>query len=213
MPETIPQVVILVLFIIPGFVFSRILGLSLPMQKRGPTFLVLDSLAMSCVNYALLSPVVWGVSREGFSSQHPYWFASLWFIVLFVTPAILALMVGNFIGSPKLRGLRQTVGLIHPLPKAWDYFFWRGRQCWVLATFKDGRIVAGLYSTESFASSYPAEQDLYLERVCQLSPEGRIVGLVEGSGGAILSMADIQLLEFYPLGGGQDDGRKETSEA
>ena len=64
---------------------------------------------------------------------------------------------------------------------------------------RDGRVVAGLYGTKSFASSYPDEEDLYLQTLCALSPEGEITGIVEGSEGAILRMSEVSLLEFYSL--------------
>ncbi|MFQ5664189.1 MAG: DUF6338 family protein [Terriglobia bacterium] len=199
MPETLSQVVVVILFIIPGFVFTRVLGFSIPLRGRETAPLVLDSLAVSCINYALLSPVVWVTMRENFSAQHPVWFAGLWFVILFFSPTILAFLAIRFVDSPRAQWLRRALRLTHPIPKAWDYFFRQGKQCWVLATLKDDRIVAGLYSTDSFASSYPEEEDLYLEKLCTLSPEGRITGLVEGSEGVILTMADVELLELYSV--------------
>lgn len=199
MPENVDQVLVLIAFLIPGFVFTRLLGFSIPAKGREATAVVLDSLAMSCINYALLSPLVWVASREKFLLEHPVGTAISWFIILFLFPSLLALLAGIYVDHPKAKWLRRVLRLTHPVPKAWDYFFRLGKSCWILATLKDGRIVAGFYGSNSFASSYPDEEDLYLERLCSLSPEGKITGFVERSEGAILKMGEVSLIEFYSL--------------
>ncbi len=199
MPETVNQVVTVILFLIPGFIFSRVFGFSIPMRSRETASLVLDSIAASCFNYALLSPLVWVLTRDDFSAKHLGWAGAGWFVILFVSPVILALLAIRVIDSPRAKWIRRVLRIAHPIPKAWDYFFRQGKSCWVLATLRDGRIVAGLYSTDSFASSYPDKEDLYLEKLCTLSREGKITGLMEGSQGAILQMGDVELLEFYGL--------------
>jgi hypothetical protein len=199
MPENLNQVVVLIAFLIPGFVFTRLLGLSIPSRTREATSIVLDSLAMSCVNYAFLSPLVLLLTRGEYTRGHPIWAALGWFAVLFLSPGVLAVLAGIFVDSPKAKWLRRALRLTHPVPKAWDYFFRQGKICWIMATLKDGRLVAGLYGSKSFASSYPDEEDLYLERLCSLSSDGRITGFVTRSEGAILKMDEVSLLEFYSV--------------
>ena len=201
MPESIPQIVVLVLFIIPGFVFTRLFGFSVPLRSRETPNLILDSLSASCFNYGLLFPLLWVILGSDFSSQHPFLFAASWFVILFAFPALLAALAIHGIESRKFQWLRHSFRLIHPVPKAWDYFFRQGKPCWVLAILNDGKVVAGLYSTNSFASSYPDEQDLYLEKLCALSSDGKMIGLIERSEGAIIHMDQVRLLEFYSLEG------------
>jgi hypothetical protein len=202
MPTTVGSVLLLIAFVIPGFVFHRLIGFSIPTRPRETSYLVLDSLAVSCVNYALLSPLVWLLVRPGFASNHPISAAAGCLVVLFISPLLLAFVATRHIDSPRARWLRRALRIIHPVPKAWDYFFRQGRICWILATLRDGRVVAGLYSTNSFASSYPDEEDLYLETLCKLSPDGEIIGVIPESQGAILRMSDVLLLEFYNSPGG-----------
>jgi len=197
MPTSANAVFVLVVFLIPGFVFTRLFGFSIPLRPRDTTYVVLDSLAVSCIDYAFLSPVVWLLLRPGFSSNHPVWTVIGWFVTLFACPVAFALTAVRFIESPRADWLRRAFRIVHPVPKAWDYFFRQGKICWVLATMKDGRVVAGLYGTKSFASSYPDEEDLYLQTLCTLSAEGEITGIVERSEGAILRMSEVSLLEFY----------------
>jgi hypothetical protein len=65
---------------------------------------------------------------------------------------------------------------------------------------KDGRVIAGLYGPNSFASSFPAPEDLYLEKMCKLSPQGKIEGIAEFSNGCIIQMDNIELLELVECG-------------
>ena len=199
MPASIPQVVVLVLFVIPGFVFTRILGFSVPTRSREATNLILDSLSASCINYGLLFPFLWYILRGDFPSQHPFLFAASWVLILFGFPVILGALTIRGLESQKFQWIRRAFRLIHPVPKAWDYFFRQGKSCWVLANLVDGKLVAGLFSTNSFASSYPDEQDLYLEKLCALSSDGRMTGIIEQSEGAIIHMDQVRLLEFYSL--------------
>ena len=199
MPASIPQIAVLVLFVIPGFVFTRILGFSVPARSREATNLILDSLSASCINYGLLSPLLWYILRGDFSYQHPLLFGASWFLILFGFPAILAALTIQGLESQKFQWLRRAFRLMHPVPKAWDYFFRQGKSCWVLANLVDGKVVAGLYSTNSFASSYADDQDLYLEKLCTLSSDGRMTGIVKQSEGAIIQMDQVRLLEFYSL--------------
>jgi hypothetical protein len=196
MPESIPQIVIIVLFVIPGFVFTRIFGFSVPFRSREAPNLILDSLSVSCINYGLLFPLLWFILRAEFSSQHPFLFAVSWFLILFGFPALLAILVILGLETQRFQWLRRSFRLVHPVPKAWDYFFRQGKQCWVLAHLKDGKLVAGLYSTDSFTSSYPESQDIYLEKLCSLSPDGKMTGVIDRSAGAIIVMDQVQLLEF-----------------
>jgi len=203
MPTSLSQIGIIFLFITPGFVFARVLGLSLPQRSREATSLVLDSLTASCFNFALLSPVLWLLLREDFPYRHPVLFAMSGFLILFVFPVVLAILVVHGVESPRFARLRRILKLAHPVPRAWDYFFRQGRACGVVATLKDGKVVAGIYGPNSFASSYP-DEDLYIEKLCAVSADGHIGDPLDSSVGAILRMDQVQYLEFYTMKDGND---------
>lgn len=87
-----------------------------------------------------------------------------------VLPWFLYFFVPGFI-SIKVYGLLAGGYLI---PKAWDHFFRNRRKaCWVLVHLKGGGLVGGVFSKNSFASSYPDPEDLYLEEVWQVSGQPR----------------------------------------
>jgi hypothetical protein len=161
MPTTIGAVLVIVAFVIPGFIASRVLSSAYPRSEPA----------------------------EGR-------------LVLLLTPVVIGLVLVKAIDTNWGRRFRHAFGIVHPVPKAWDYFFRQGTPCWIVATLKDGRIVAGLYGPNSFASSFPSEEDLYLEKLCKLSPQGKIEGVADFSIGGIIRMENVQLLELFDGGSG-----------
>jgi len=55
--------------------------------------------------------------------------------------------------------------LAHPVPTAWDYKFSNLGTRYVIIDLKDGSIIYGKYSNNSFSSSIPEERDIYIEEV------------------------------------------------
>ncbi len=48
-------------------------------------------------------------------------------------------------------------------------------------------------------TSFPAPEDLYLEKLCKLSPAGKIEGIAAFSAGGILRMENIETLEMFEV--------------
>ena len=54
-------------------------------------------------------------------------------------------------------------------------------------------------STQSFASSYPSDEDLYLEQVWQTTSDGAFVEPIPDSGGALVSRSECEYIQFIKL--------------
>jgi Family of unknown function (DUF6338) len=199
MPTTLTAVVILVAFLMPGFIASRALSFVYPSSETGETRAVLTAITLSSFNYAILS---WIIILAWWQSWYKSveFLAAFVFFALFVSPVIIALLFGKVNDSDWGRRMRQKFGVMHPIPKAWDHFFRRRVPCWVIATMKDGRVIGGLYGPNSFASSFPAQEDLYIEKVCTMSADGKMEGVIAQSVGAIIRMENVALLEFFEIG-------------
>lgn len=198
MPNTLSALLIAVTFLMPGFIASRVLSFVYPQTEAGETRAVLTAITLSSFNYAILSWAVVLVWKQLWYENVAF-LAAFVFFSLFVSPVIIAVLFGKINDSEWGRRMRRQLGVMHPMPKAWDYFFRRGLPCWIVATMKDGRVIAGLYAGESFASSFPAEEDIYLEKVCSLSPDGKMQGIIPDSIGAIIRMENVALLEFFEI--------------
>jgi hypothetical protein len=190
------SVLLIVVFLMPGFIASKVFSLVYPQSEASEARTVLSAITFSCFNHALLSPLYLIAWQEK-------WYENLLLVVvvtfcaLFVVPALIAFLTAKFSESSWGRSVRDHLGLMHPIPKAWDYFFGQRRGCWVVATLKNGRTCAGFYGRNSFASSYPADEDLYLERLCSLTPEGKMAEIAPHTRGAIIRSENIVTLEFY----------------
>jgi hypothetical protein len=71
----------------------------------------------------------------------------------------------------------------------------------VWLSFKGGKVMAGLFGPNSFASSFPRRQDLFVEKLLSLNPNGKVVGWSEDSAGALVKMDDLECIEFFEIAG------------
>jgi hypothetical protein len=85
------------------------------------------------------------------------------------------------------------------IPKSWDYHFAKEEPYWILITLKNGNRTGGFFGAHSFASSFPAEEDLYIEELWVIDDEGRFKQQIENSGGCLIRRNDINLIEFFKL--------------
>jgi Family of unknown function (DUF6338) len=196
MPTSIQAIIVVIVFLIPGFVASRVLSYAYPASEPSDARLILTAIMHSCINYALLS-WLFILSWKMLWYENAAFLAFLAVLALFVSPVLSGLGLVKLAETGWIRRFRQAFGLPHPVPKGWDYFFRRRIPCWVIATLKSGRVIGGKYAANSFASSYPSEEDLYLEQLCNMTPEGTMAGLNDLSVGGIIQMKNVELLEMF----------------
>ena len=114
--------------------------------------------------------------------------------MIFIFPIIWPIVLKNLLSSKLLRGR-----IIHPTPKAWDHFFSLGEPFWVLLHLKSGDLIGGLYGENSFAPSFPNEQDLYLEEVWRVDGNGQFIEKIDETGGLLIRDQEIEFLEFFEI--------------
>jgi len=54
-----------------------------------------------------------------------------------------------------------------------------------------------MYDTESFASSSPADEQIYLQQVWEIDEKRKFLKPIERSRGIIVSKKDIKAIEFF----------------
>ena len=208
MPENLDAIRVIILFIIPGFISQYIIGSSIPRRHQSANGVLLEAILFSCINYALfgwpllLAPGVYPKLIE----QHAVWVLVGWATVLLITPIGIGLIFSWLINKQKLTGLYGLLGLRYtdPIPRAWDYYFGQRKQGWVRVTFNDGTMIAGFLGTQSFASSFPSPEDLYLEKVYQIDENGVLSDEpLPGSGGVWIQGNQIKFMEFINIPEGE----------
>lgn len=196
MPTSIQAVFAIALFLMPGFIARSVLSSVYPTSEPSESRLALTAITLSCVNYGIWSwLLVLGWRRHWYQSDG--FLAFLAVLILFLSPVVGTLAYVKLMQTNAFRAARERFGIRHPVPKAWDYFFGKGKACWVIATMKSGRVVGGYYGSESFAASFPNQEDLYLELLCDMTPDGRLNGISPLTEGGIIRMEEVQLLEFF----------------
>ncbi len=207
-PATGTALIILVVFVLPGFV-ALLIGERthvVPVRNRSPFELLLMATYYSVVCWGIIALASWPFGldradirrmwREGSLGQ----LAGLALLAILVTPAALATIARRWGTSKKwrpkvLKWLRIHEG--HAIPTAWDELFRRRRPAMVRAVLTDQRVVGGYYGSNSFPGYGEQSQDLLLEQRWQLDDDHWFVEAVEGSHGLWLSAGSIVSLELY----------------
>lgn len=131
MPTSFHAVFVVLLFLIPGFIARGALSSIYPSSEPSEAGLVLTAIALSCINYGLWSWLLVLAWKSGWY-DHAVPLALLAALVLFLSPVLFTLAAGRFMRTNAFRRLREILGIRHPTPKSWDYFFGKGLPCWVI---------------------------------------------------------------------------------
>ncbi len=189
------KLVLFVAFVVPGFIAIKAYELFLPFRETDSSKQVIDAVAYSCLNYALLLWPIYAVEANGVSDTHPNLYVLFWVIVLFIAP-ILLVVAWKYLRE---RDFVQNA-IPHPTQKPWDYVFGKRHAYWVIVTLKGGEKVGGMYGPSSFASSAPAEEQIFLEEEWLLNEDGGFDRAVEQTAGVIILSSEIQMVEFFNSG-------------
>ncbi|AIV05950.1 hypothetical protein HYO55_15030 [Vibrio parahaemolyticus] len=191
----IDKLQLFIMFVIPGFISIKTYELLYPSQLRDSSKQIVDAITYSCINYAILYWFIDAIESQtgegSFKAVHPNLYLLFYVFVLLVFPVILAFL---------WKALRESetfkANLHHPTQKPWDYFFSQGKCFWVKVTLKDGSVIGGYYGENSFASSAPAEEQLYLEQTWKLNENGGFERKVNATAGVIILTSEISHIEF-----------------
>ena len=200
------KLALFIAFIIPGFISLKTYELLLPAAIRDSDKQLIDAVAYSSVNYALMLGPIFFVETYQVRQLYPAAYILFYVSVLFVAPIVWAYV---------MKRLRSTDffqrSMPHPIAKPWDYFFSKRNAYWVIVTLKDGKKFAGRYDSESFASSSPAPEQLYLEEAWVLNTEGGFERPRLDSAGILILSSEIIAVEFFNITNGENSGREQTT--
>lgn len=185
------RLALFVLFVIPGFIGMKFYELLCPGTYKDSSARVIDAIAYSSINYALLAPFLWG------------WRPSVACPFANYLAALLALVAAPMVWAYLWKTLRETKvfqkNAPHPIEKPWDFFFRQRKPHWVKITLNNGTIIGGKFYDRSFASSAPAEEQLYLEETWLLDEKGKFLRKINDSTGVLVLSKNISHVEFREL--------------
>lgn len=198
--------VVVLFFVVPGFVANRVFALKCPSPKPDWEKVVIEFGA-----YSLLNALIWyhWVSQYLFQPVEdwtPWKLTVNGLLICFISPTVMALV------WVKLRVLfHHRLGIDHPTPRGWDHFLKNsGGNFFVIFTLKGGKKIGGYFAGKSLASMYPQEPELYVEELWRVDEHGKFIEPVAGSAGAVVRQSDWELIEFMKVETEATDGRDGT---
>jgi len=181
-------------FVIPGFVSLKTYELLFPSTPKDSSKQLVDAVAYSCVNYALLFWPIYEVEAHNIRTNWPRFYLAFYAFVLFIAPISWVYLLKRLRSS---RFFQQA--LPHPTSKPWDYVFGQRREYWIVVTLKDGTRIAGKYGSSSFASSAPSTEQLYLEETWVLNDDDGFERPRTDTAGIIILASDVNTVELFNI--------------
>lgn len=186
------KLVLFILFFIPGFISIKIYEHLVARDKYNFSDGFIEVMGYSCLNYAFYSWLIWIVVVFDYHVNHPVRTGFIIFLIVFISPILWPFLARKFYKSALFK--RAAIG---PERSAWDHVFCKREGCWILVHLKDGTKIAGRYGTDSFASSYPRREDIYIQEIWRLDEDQNFDVPVPGSKGMMLFRDEIKFIEFF----------------
>lgn len=181
-------------FVIPGFISIKAFELFFPSELTESSKKIVDAITYSCINYALLLLPIYWVESSCLSRIHPSLYIMFYVAVLFLAPLLWACI---------WKKLRESEffqkNAPHPTQKPWDYVFSQRELYWVIVYLNDGTKIAGKYGTNSFSSSSPSHEQIYLEESWELNKDGGFERKHNETAGVIIVTSEISHVELFNL--------------
>ncbi|TAN07743.1 MAG: hypothetical protein EPN38_06020 [Rhodanobacteraceae bacterium] len=194
-------------FVVPGFVSLKTYQLLFPSESISSDKLLIDAIAYSSINYAILLWPIYAIETHNVRALHPTAYVLFYVFALLIAPVIWIYL---------FRWIRTTqiaqCAMPHPTSRPWDYVFGKRHPYWIVVTLKSGKSVGGRYDTSSFASSAPAPEQLYLEEHWVLNEDGGFERPRAETAGILILPSEIVTVEFFRLGYGEDDVREKATQ-
>ncbi len=181
------------LIVFPGLISVRVYRLVMPARELKWGDSILEGLFYSAINFVLGLPIMWWLLVGYEPVGHPARYLVASILVLLVGPIAWPLVLVSV-----FRAKWVTRRIQVPFPSAWDFFFNRHRPVFVLIHMDDGRVVAGYWGAESYASSFPSDGDVYLEAVYSMNA-GRPGSPMPFTRGMIIRKDQYRYIELQDL--------------
>jgi hypothetical protein len=212
MPVTIEAIIILALFLAPGFICRTAMWAGVPQTFVSNFHTVVISLTFSVVVHLVASfhtldvapklAALFGFLKAGkfdlvaFEGSVVVWVVC----VLFLYPVVIAFVLSKIWMADWIQSLMEHFGLskVQRTPTSWDWFFLTEKQgSWIVAELDDGTRIGGEFGEGSFASLSPHSKDIYIESIYDVDVDHNFGQEIPDNIGAVVNGEKITKLAFY----------------
>ncbi len=180
------------IFFLPGFISMKVYDLMVPGEPRDFSKSLMEAISYSTLNFAALFWLIAIIQSGDFFRAHFILYSLAVILIMVLAPAFWSIL---FLWLSKWRRISRY--FVHPIRKPWDYVFGKRIPYWVIVHLKSGEKIRGRFGLDSFASSNPADEQIYLEEVWNLDQDDQFLSPVERSTGIILMNDEIRAVEFF----------------
>jgi hypothetical protein len=179
------------LFVALGFISLKMWSFLHPSQKIRLSESLIEAIIFSSFNHIVITGLYFLLKKYLF-----VWFILALGVFPLLWPIVLYLLL-------KMRVFKKA--RINLIPKSWDYFFSKRECCFMLIHLNNGRMIGGLYGTDSFTSSYPEKEDLYLQEIWEIDSQGGFIKKIPGSKGILVNHDVVEYIELFNVEGEKDE--------
>jgi hypothetical protein len=185
------KLILFIAFVIPGFISIKFYDLVFPDGRGTMSDRLIDAIAYSSINYAILFYPIVMVESSGLRESGGFLYYIFYVFVFLLAPAIWVF------AWKKMRLCKWvTAAVPHPTSKPWDFVFSQRHPYFIKIYLKNGSIIGGTYSEKSFASSAPSEEQIYLEETWKINENGGFDRRKNGTAGVIVMASEIAYIEL-----------------
>lgn len=188
----IDKALLFLVLVLPGFISLKVYSLLVAGQSRDFSKSIVEAVCYSVLNFSILSWLIVIVSKEGFVADNPFIYWGAVALIFVIAPTIWPFI---FLWLSTLQIFKKN--LLSPYKQPWDYVFNKRESLWVVIHLKNGEILRGKYALHSFASSYPAERQIYLEELWIPTESRKFGKKATRTKGVIVSQDEISYIKFY----------------
>ncbi|MGE3972644.1 MAG: DUF6338 family protein [Porticoccaceae bacterium] len=200
------KLALFIAFVVPGFISLKTYELLFPAASKDTTQQLIDAVAYSSINYALLLLPIYEVEAHALRTSHPHIYVAFYVFVLLFAPVLWVLLLSRLRSTQCIQN-----ALPHPIGKPWDYIFAQRKRFWVVVLVKDGMRFGGLFDSKSFASSAPNPEQIYLQESWKLNGDGGFERVRIDSAGILILTSEIVSIEFFKVLEGDEDDRQQAN--
>jgi Family of unknown function (DUF6338) len=180
------------ILVFPGLISMHVYRLFMPARPIEWKTAILEAFFYSAVNFAICLPVIaW--MFFGHAEDHPIWAGFAGYLVFLIGPILWPWVWVRFSKSPLMKKLQL------PYPTAWDAYFDRREECFLLITLRNGDRVGGFFGPGSYASSFPNDGDIYMSAVYKLDRQGNFLEAIPDTKGLLIRKDEYSLIEFFAV--------------